>query len=245
MTTILFYPQKPANAYTLFLICEALDYQISNDPRQHYDIAISWHDITFRNLKYLDSLTGTVINKDCNDISKEKVDEIFTNVFGYSSLVDPKTYDGEYVKKKNINGLRDGRILSQTEIKEEGYIYQKLVNNEIDDMLVEDLRVFIIKGKIVLLQKKTRFTDRRFGSSSYTAVNADYKTEFSKDEITKIESFCVGMGMDYGELDACRDSDGKLYIIDANNTPIGFTHQLSKADCTASLIILKEAFKIE
>ena len=161
MTKILFYPEKIYNCYTIYRICKALKYEIVNDPKSQYDIAITWHDTTFRNLQYLDSLHD-VINKNCNDISKEKVDEIFTNVFGYSSFVDPKTFVGEYVKKNNYNGLRDAKILSQPETKEEGYVYQKLINNEIDEMLVEDLRIFIIKGKVVLLQKKTRFIDRRF-----------------------------------------------------------------------------------
>ncbi len=240
---ILFYPEKIYNCYTIFLICKKLDYEIVTDPKQHYDLAIAWHDTTFRNLRYLENLHD-VINKDCNDISKEKVDEIFTNVFGYTSFVNPKTFVGKYVKKNNYNGLRDARILSQTETKEEGFVYQKLINSELDDLLIEDLRIFIIKGKVVLLQRKTRFIDRRFGSSSFSAVNADYKEEFSKDEITKMELFCTQLGMEYGEMDIMREkTDGRMYIVDANNTPIGFTHQLSEKDCEASLNILSEAFK--
>lgn len=241
MTKILFYPDKLANAYTIFLICKALDYEIVTDPRGAYDICMSWHDTTFRNISYLDRLHD-VINKDCNDISKEKVEEVHKDVFGYGTFIDPENFEGEYVKKNNYNGLRDARILKQTEIREEGYIYQKLINNEIDDLLIEDLRIFIIKGKVVMLQKKRRFKDRRFGSSSYSAVNAEL-SEFTRDEVIKIELFCKGMGMDYGELDACRDSDGKLYIIDANNTPIGFTHTLNEEDKETSIQILQSAFQ--
>lgn len=240
---ILFYPDKPVNAYTIFLICEKLEYKIVLDPKQSYDIAMAWHDTTFRNIRYLENLHD-VINKDCNDISKVKVDEIFTNVFGYSSFVNPQTFEGEYVKKNNFNGLRDAKILTQPEFPEDGFVYQKLINSELDDLLIEDLRVFIIKGKVVLLQRKTRFTDRRFGTSSVSAVNADYKKEFSNAEITKIELFCKQLGMDYGELDLLREkTDRKLYIIDANNTPIGFTRKLSEADCVKSLDILSEAFR--
>lgn len=238
---ILFYPDKPVNAYTIFLICEALDYEIVTDPTKPYDICMAWHDTTFRNINYLDRLHD-VINKDCNDISKEKVEEVHQNVFGYGTFIDPETFTGDYVKKNNYNGLRDARILKQTEIPEDGYIYQRLINNELDDLLIEDLRIFIIKGKVVMLQRKRRFTDRRFGSSSVSAINAEL-TEFTRDEITKIELFCKGMGMDYGELDACRDTDGKLYIIDANNTPIGFTHQLSEEDKVTSIQILQSAFQ--
>lgn len=240
---ILFYPHLPVEPYTIHKICSKLDYEIINDTKQPYDLAMAWQDTTFRNLKYLENLSN-VINKDCNDISKEKVDEIFTNVFGYSSFVDPKTFVGKYVKKNNYNGLRDAKILTQKETKEDGYIYQKLINSELNNMIIEDLRIFIIKGKVVLLQRKTRLTDRRFGHSSYSAVNADYKEEFSNDEITKIELFCTQLGMDYGELDIMRErTDGKMYIIDANNTPAGFTSKLSEVDCVASLDILSEAFK--
>ena len=239
---ILFYPEKLEQPYTIYKICKKLGYEVINDPKQTYDLAIAWQDTTFRNLQYLDNLHD-VINKNCNDVSKEKVDEIFTNVFGYSSFVNPETYVKEYVKKSNYNGVRDGKILNQQETKEEDYIYQKLIHNEVDDLLVEDLRVFIIKEKIVLLQRKKRFIDRRFGQSSYSAVNVDYNSEFSKDEITKIELFCARLNMDYGELDLCRDDDGKLYIVDANHTPIGPTHTLSKEDGVEMMNILSEAFK--
>jgi glutathione synthase/RimK-type ligase-like ATP-grasp enzyme len=42
------------------------------------------------------------------------------------------------------------------------------------------------------------------------------------DEIAKIRTFCREMGLDYGELDVLRDNrDGRIYIVDVNNTPAG------------------------
>jgi len=44
----------------------------------------------------------------------------------------------------------------------------------------------------------------------------------SEEEADRVQRFCRGMGLDYGELDAVRDaSSGRLYVVDVNNTPFG------------------------
>jgi hypothetical protein len=42
----------------------------------------------------------------------------------------------------------------------------------------------------------------------------------SPDEITKLIAFCSQSGLDYGEIDVLRyRSDGRIYVVDVNNTP--------------------------
>ena len=52
-----------------------------------------------------------------------------------------------------------------------------------------------------------------------------------KDELNKIHRFCAKIGMDYGEVDVLRDrDDGRIYIVDANNTPSGPPSPISDSD---------------
>lgn len=45
---------------------------------------------------------------------------------------------------------------------------------------------------------------------------------FSGIEKEKILAFTEKFGLDYGEVDVLRDNDdGRLYVIDVNNTPFG------------------------
>ncbi|MDQ6770676.1 MAG: hypothetical protein M3Z54_11900, partial [Gemmatimonadota bacterium] len=51
------------------------------------------------------------------------------------------------------------------------------------------------------------------------------------------------IGMDFGELDVLRDrNSGKIYVVDANNTPAGPPTVLSKQDSARALHILLESF---
>ena len=45
------------------------------------------------------------------DISKTRVDEAFSKVFGYSPMVDPRTHAGPLVRKSERNGAHDGEII--------------------------------------------------------------------------------------------------------------------------------------
>ena len=61
----------------------------------------------------------------------------------------------------------------------------------------------------------------------------------------KILLFCRRMGLDYGELDMLRDrEDGRLYIVDVNNTPFGPPHGLPKAHAADAVRTLAENFAV-
>lgn len=228
---VLFYPDFPYFKATIYQICLLLGYDVTNNPNQKFDLVIKWkrYETFAKNdniLSCFSSQNINVLNINCEDVSKIKVDQIFHHVFGYSSIVDPLSYTGKCVVKSNLNAQHDGRIIScPIQTKEADFIYQKLIDNEVEEGRVLDYRVPIFKKNIpfvyIYLKKNLTEEQRFFGYPSLVSVDlVDAQAVFSDDEIHKIIHFCQMLGLDYGELDVLRDkNDERLYIIDANNTP--------------------------
>lgn len=218
----LFYPDKPEKWHALYTIIPMLGYKITSDPDIKADTAIAFEDITFRKEDAIFAHLREkykVVNIDCGDISKEKVERVFKEVFGYESNVNPKTYTGRYIKKSNLNGKHDGKVYDSPTETEDGYIYQRLINNKDSESMILDLRVFIVNGTIPFVVKRYRAIDDRFNHIK-KAILVKTEDVLNPDEISKILLFCKKFGMDYGELDVLRDIDeGKIYIVDTNNTP--------------------------
>ncbi|MBD2196488.1 MULTISPECIES: hypothetical protein [Calothrix] len=247
--TILFYPDKPYPGTVIYKICLHLGYSITNDPTKKFDLAFKWQDSTFSQPdNFLQKLAARteVFNINCNDISKNHVDKIFKDIFGYSSLVDPFTFKGKIVRKSNMNATHDGKIIdAPLEETESGYLYQKLIHNEVDENFVQDIRVTIFKDKITYLALKYRPIQNRFNIKSYAKISAPEEI-FTQEEIKKIINFARTIGLDYGDLDILRDrEDNKIYIIDANNTPWGLnSDHMSKSLEKIALTKLSKSFKI-
>jgi hypothetical protein len=53
----------------------------------------------------------TVVNGGSYDISKERVESVFSDVFGRSTFVDPQKFCGPCVMKSSANGKHDGNIV--------------------------------------------------------------------------------------------------------------------------------------
>ncbi len=233
--TAVFYPQYPSKRAVLYKIFGVLGYNRTNNLNTHYDVVINWQDATFRT-RYaeLEKIADNqrVINYNCMDISKRNVDRIHHDVFGYSTSVDPRTEHAKCVKKSDFNAQHDGVII-ETPVKEaeEGFIYQKIINNKYDDTIVEDIRTPVFGDEIPLVYLKYKPVDKRFGSflTGHHAIKETSIKEpdevFSNKELQQVKAFTKAIGMDYGELDILRDrDDGKIYIIDVNNTPTGPSH---------------------
>ncbi len=226
---ILLYPEKPRfDSYVLLYMGRFFGWRITNDVNDKYDLAIFWEATTFRKandtIKEL-SQKYPVLNQNCFDISKQHVDTCFKKVFGYSPMVNPLTYTGLCVKKSDKNGAHDGKIIEcPIEKTEDGYVYQKLIDTEMEEKFVSEVRVPVFNKTIPFVYYKLSPIEDRFNISVKGRVIPP-QDHFSKDELKKILKFCEHIGMDYGELDTLRDRhDGTLYIIDANNTPcVNFT----------------------
>ena len=63
------------------------------------------------------------------------------------------------------------------------------------------------------------------------------------DELKKVCQFCERMGLDYGEVDILRDNtDGRIYIVDANNTPAGPPSPIDDKEWRTAIVRLAHAF---
>jgi len=222
-TTILFYPNKPRMWSIVYPICHILGYTIRNNPRAPFDVAMAFEAETVRTPnKTLAELSRRyhVLNGGCGDISKERVDKLFLESFGYGLTIDPRTHHGIYVKKTNENGVHLAEIHDAPAEPEEGFVYQKLIKTGTDS--ATDIRTFIFGDDIPFTLYRTRSLKERFGDEGLIATRVETDNAFTKEEQVAIIRFCKDFGLDYGELDILRDTtDGKIYIVDVNNTPSG------------------------
>ena len=249
--TILFYPYLPVDEYGHLAIklCYVLGYEMSNDPAKPFHLFIEYEDSTIRKRdeEYLRILEGQgVVNLHCRDIGKSRIDRAFEKIFGYSVMVDPLTYRGKIVKKTERNAEHDGRILEgPLKSKESGFVYQRLINNACGKKEVYDIRVPILQDEIPYIFYKYRNVNDRFNHYTFSKLIENMDEVLSKEELVKIRAFCKEISMDLGELDILRDvDDGRLYIVDANNTPAGWRPLKSSVrDYYRSVKLLTDTFE--
>ena len=256
---ILFYPDEPKPHHVMYKMLSYLGYHYSTNPSVHCSIAIKWWKGSDGNpfppktdvLTELQKRIGrdNVLNNQCKDITKERVANVFEEVFGYSLSIDPLTHKGKCVTKSNWNALHLGRIIEcPISISEhiEGYVYERLIHNEIYGSLVEDIRVPYLVGEIPFVYVKHRLLEKRFIDRDIANKNAylkDVNELFSKSEIENICLFCERINLDYCELDVLRDKyDGRIYIVDANATPAGPPSNLTKIEEINAVLQLSENF---
>ena len=245
--TFLFYPQYPSKRSVLHKIAGLMNYNRTNNPHLKFDYVINWQDTTFRkDIPYLLELNNKlhVINLHCNNISKKYIDSVFKAVFGYCTEIDPRIFKGKCVKKNNINALHDGQIIEcPVNNPDENYIYQKLINNIYDDNLVQDLRTPVINGNIPVVYLKRRPIPGRFAREKTTSRIGNPDEIYSAEEKANIKKFCEKLNLEYGDMDILRDNDdGRIYIVDVNNTPHG-PSQLTKKEKKYALEVLAGEFK--
>ena len=255
---ILFYPDYPRTLFVIYKILLFMGYHITADPKITCDFAMKWRNsmdgnpflppeptleklaINQSNIKF--------INMDCNDVTKMRVNKVFEETFGYSLSVNPEIYKGKCIMKSDWNGLHIGEILDcPTSVRKGNYVYQKLIHNEVEDNLVEDIRVPIFKNNIPFVYLKYRSTNQRLIDRSHTnkkVVIAEVFDVLSEEEIENVIKFCEKMKLDYGEIDVLRDKhDDKIYIVDVNNNPAGPPEPINDNDAKIAVIRLAKAFK--
>jgi hypothetical protein len=253
----LFFPDGPRELFVLFKILSFLGYRYTSDPHWDYQVAIKWW-LAFDGNPFApetsDPLLNTiqqrgvpVINIRCKSISKANVTATFEEIFGYSLAVDPSTHRGKCVAKTNWNGLHLAAIIDcPTKPRHGDFVYQKLVRNEVKDGLVEDMRVPIFRHTTPFVYLKYRPAEHRFVDRSHVnshATIAEVADVLSATELQGIYRFCDHMGLDYGELDVLRDrDDGRIYIVDVNNTPSGPTSAIGTPEGKIAVARLARAF---
>lgn len=245
---ILFYPHFPSYGYIMYNICRILGIRMTNNINDTFHLAIDWQDRTYKQGDSVFAKIGhnfTILNAKCCNIDKKNIDSVFKQVFGYSIMIDPLRFQGCCIEKSNLNGRHDGTIIRcPTTTIDEECVYQKIINNQIDDELVEDIRVPVFRDLIPFVYLKYRGINDRFSNTNTKAIVCKVEDILSREETNKIKTFCRNIGLDYGELDVLRNrDDGLVYVVDVNNTPFGPPNHLPKKDKVKALRLLAETFQ--
>jgi hypothetical protein len=246
--SILVYPHYPSRGSTIYKLGKKLSYNITNKPKNSVEIAVYWEYLTSRTeYHYLEEQSKIlrIVNLYSRDISKIFIDRIHQNVFGYSTVIDPITYEGKIVKKSDINAKHDGEILrAPISSKENGYIYQLLIDNTYAENQVMDIRVPVVNGLLDFVYIKYRNISERFLNTTNKTIVMQTNSIFDKNEIELLNKYCAELRLDYGELDVLRDNNSKrIYVVDVNNTPQGPPSNTSKKDSDFAIETIALAFK--
>ena len=236
-------PVTPRYWYLLRVSLSRLGVEFVNNTTDS-DVAIYFDDSTYSDPPHLLNGPKVQINFECRDISKTHVQTVFKDIFGYDLGVDPSVYTGAMVAKSEINGTHTGKIVQGPCEAEDGYVYQKLIDNRSKNGRVTDIRCPTLFGEIPLIYLKSRPETQRFDNLNTHVVMSTAKDQLSIDEIEKVRLFCNAMKLDWGGLDILRDAaDGRIYIVDVNKTDMGPPLSLRLKDKLKSTSILAKALE--
>ena len=220
--TIAFYPDKPRPWYFIWPVMHVAGAKIISDTSKA-DIVMQFDDATITsNTPPQTKPNAVLVNAHCNDISKTLIGDVFAQAAGYDLSADPRTYTGPMVEKSEANGAHDGRIIVGPMEPIEGKSYQRLIDNEIQGGMVEDLRTCIIAGEPTIVYRKRRLLERRFMNENQEVLLDNIDNVFNAEELDIIRRFAAGINLDWGGMDVLRDkATGKIHIVDANKTDMG------------------------
>jgi hypothetical protein len=181
------------------------------------------------------------INFFLKDTSKDFVAKSMEEHFGYTFKINPKTFNGYCIAKHNGNGTKSCFFLKCPINADEvfhDHCYQKIINysSKSDSSTLYELRVPIFKNMIPFTFFKTRNKGLRFTSKNKSMDIVPATAHLSEQECQNIIMYCQKIGLEYGEIDILRsDDDGKIYIIDVNNTPWWPPNKLGDIDRNIAL----------
>ena len=234
--TVLSFPERPAEVgYEIAKLSMVLGFKLRAVAEKPH-VGLTWQDVTVRGFT-LPNSAPYFLNGRCTDIGKDRVEDIFAEVFGYPLRVDPTVHRGPCVRKSTLNGKHDGAVVQcPIEKPEPNNVYQRLIDNQVNEHQVLDLRTPVYRGEIPVIYKKLRPISTRFGNDNDQVTIARPEEIYSADEREFIRRFCRAFDLDYGGLDIMRDKvDGRIYIVDVNYTPFGPPVELSVADRATAL----------
>jgi hypothetical protein len=246
--TILTWPDVPGEGHVLAKLCALQGYACTNDAQVQFDFAWHFEDATQSSASLPAGLDPRqTVNGLCLNISKRRVAQVFDEVFGYSLAIDPTTYSGPATVKSDRNALHDGRTIQcpiPSAAVRSDCVYQRLIDNETGFGTVTDLRTVIHGGRIPLVYRKFRSLETRYTNTNDRVELCEPKEVFTEDERGTLLRFANGLGLDFGEVDVLRDrTSGKIYVVDANNTPMGPPNGLTSGDSARALRVLLESFR--
>jgi hypothetical protein len=165
------------------------------------------------------------VNFKLKGTGKKTITELFDQMFSQKLSINPLTHSGVCVAKHNDNGTKSCIYMTcpmNAENLFENHVYQKIIDfkHPEDDGILCELRVPIFNGIIPFVFFKERARGLRFTAKNRKVEIANVNDHLTLDEVEEIRNYCKKLGLEYGDLDILRDSkDGKIYIIDVNDTP--------------------------
>lgn len=247
LPVVVAYPFFPSKKTTLFKIARTLNMRLTNKPVHDPLLVVYFEDATHGSSDFLKSTypSTKILNETCIDISKKKVDAVHHDVFGYNTFIDPFTFSGNAVQKSDTNALHDGRLVTcPLSHKDEGSVYQVLLDNAFSETHVVDFRVPVIGAAIPVVYKKFKHMNVRFTNQVDHTELHEPNAVFSAEEQALLIAFAQAMGAEFCELDVLRHAgNGKIYAIDLNKTPYGPPAGLSKEDTKKAVAQLTTAFR--
>lgn len=177
------------------------------------------------------------------DSRKDVIEAAHIKAFDYGLAVNPRTYEGDAVRKSKRNARHDGRIVRlPIDDPMPSKVYQIIVDNSDSDE-VEDIRLETLLGKPIICYIKRRKIEERFLNTLTRSEIVRVSDMLSDLEISQIEAYCKAAHLDYGALDILRDrKTGKVYVCDANNTPRGPPVILSENESARAQRTIGETF---
>ena len=221
---ILFYPEKPKEfamwENKVRTYCTMGDIEMTDNPDSDYDAVMFWsyERYVWNRDEAYHLLRDIMINKGCYDSTKTHNEASMLAAFGYCSMVDD-SYDGVILKKANRQCAHDMTVVDKVGANDNEFIYVKQIDNRINDNTVMDYRIFYFDGIIPLVITKAKPLKDRYAGAGESELMLYDRIHYvlSKDEMDGIDSYCRHYGSHITELDAIRDIDGRLYIVDNNN----------------------------
>jgi len=185
-----------------------------------------------------------MVNGDCTDISKHRVEAAMRAAFGYGIAVEPTHATGRLVRKSDANARHDGTVVTAPVGRAEpGAVYQRLIPTGRPDML-EELRVPVVGDLLPGVYVKRRPPEDRFGRGPSAVLLARPEAVLDAPERAGILALARDMRLDFGELDVLRDRhDGRIHVVDVNRTPWGPPRSLGTREALRAVRMLASAFE--
>lgn len=223
----LFYPDKLRHHNKLRYVMDYFGWEYTNDPDEEWDICVFWNFETVRKRpEFLLKHGRPIINYDCVTARKDYIDQVFSDIFGYSSNIDPRYFYGYCVKKSVWQAVHDGKIIKCPVSPEEDFVYQKIIDTRVNEEYIVDIRVPVFKDQIPCIFKKIRPVTEMYSGVDRSKHKVKYYKNpdilLSRQEQDLLIEFCKKVPVEYCELDVLRGNwDSKIYVVDMNNTPSG------------------------
>lgn len=241
------YPNKPAGGQRLLKYLNILGIEHTQDTADpdigwlmHYNYSNREDECPELLIDMSIEFSLPIINENLLNIRKDHIDDVFTEVFGYSLRLDPTEHWGVCIEKSTQNAIHRGKFIQcpirPADIDVRTYpsnsgephvrMYVKMIDTRIDEETIRDFRVAVMGGEVVALFEK------HLGNGSFFHPYKENKFEvyefdsmrpyFSTQEQILVKKFIEEMNIDFAEIDILRDnSTGLMYIIDVNPVPAG------------------------